>query len=261
MVIKDGIHMVHNPKVAKQRAKDGKEVYTADMPVETVDKQGILDDLTGCSIGSVKNVYGAICLVPGKRRSEYEDMTGYSKAVIYATTSALLKLGVIADVNPIGVARFERVADAPLPDGWDMDAILVDSQDRLDNADSYHNRYSKTNVSAGKPTEDSPLCDILANKKSILPQAVSAYQDFLAFIQDAPVRTGELQTIRKALIEFCEYRIAHVSIDCPLCKRGKLERNDHTASCPKCKASVTMGSFDLSVRAMELLAESRRDEE
>ena len=252
----NGIHMVHNPKVAGQRAKAGKDVYTSEPQTKSVELN-LGDGATKFSEDTVKTVWAAIYLNPLKTRSELVLLTGYSYGVVYSVTKDLMDHGMIINVEPSRAAAFEINAKAKLPVGWVVDQILADAKPRLDDPESYRIRRGGQTAQPEKVEIDSSLASILANTKPILPQSVGAYKEFYDYILGAPAATQELKNIVSALKDFCQYRMTHVSIDCPLCKKGKLVRNGFTAFCPKCKASATMGSFEASVRAMQLLADSK----
>lgn len=255
----DGIHMVHNRKVADQRAKAGKEVYTSEPHTKTVDLN-LGDGATKVSEDTVKTIWAAIYMNPAKTRSELVLLTGYSGGVVYSVTKELMDYGLIINVEPSRAAAFEINSKAKLPVGWVIDQILADAKPRLDDPESYRVRRGSHTEQPENVEIDSSLASILANTKPILPSSVGAYKEFYEFIQGAPATTQELKTIVSSLKDFCQYRMTHVSIDCPLCKKGKLVRNGFTAFCPKCKASATMGSFEASVRAMQLLADSKGDQ-
>lgn len=261
MAVVEGIHMVHNPKVAAQRLKDGKDVLTAVTPVTEptpAPTEVIEETPVGFSMHSAKIIWGAIRIRPNISRSELMSATGYSRAMVYSTVKHLLGQDlVIATETPQGLVL--SVNDAKMPDGWDVETVLADAKERMSNPDAYKLTRSKPNGSEG--SMDSSLIQMLSNKKPILPQAVGAYQEFLDYIVSAPTGTKELQTIVSELVSLCKYRLMHVSIECPLCGKGKIERNGNGASCPKCKASINMGSFDASLQAMRTLAGARGNEE
>ena len=254
----NGVHMVHNPKVADQRVKAGKEVYTSEPHAKTVELK-LGDGSTKVSEDTFKNIWAAIYLNPARTRSELVLLTGYSGGVVYFVTKELMDYGLIINVEPSRAAAFEINGKAKLPVGWVVDKILSDAKPRLDDPESYRIRRGQTTQTENVEIDPS-LVSILANTKPILPQNVGAYKEFYEYIQGAPATTQELKTIVRSLKDFCQYRLTHVSIECPLCKKGKLERNGFTAFCPKCRASATMGSFESSVRAMQLLADSRGDQ-
>lgn len=213
-----------------------------------------MKNIEGCQI-----VYGVLLTKGRMNYNSVGKICGRSQYWVKEHVIMLKDLGLVETVKT-GPAMQSPVecyvlADAPLPDGWDVDEMIA-------MAGSVRPAEQK----ADAPKEPKPfgahVIKAFSTDAVVLEKAKPVYEAFYEDLRNLPdYSVPEIRQIVKDLMELCRKRIADVHYECPVCK-GKLKRTGNEVRCEgRCKISVGAPDLESAMKYMRLIAEAKRRED
>lgn len=210
--------------------------------------------------GSCKLVYGVLLVKGRMNYSALSKACGYVSPGWCVDRVDMLKSMGLVNTEKMGTAAKSPVecyvlADAPLPDGWDVDEMI-----------SMAGSVRPAEQKAGAAKEPKPfgahVVKAFSTDATVLEKAKPVYEAFYEDLRNLPeYSVPEIRGIVKDLMELCRKRIAEVHYECPVCG-GKLKRTGSEVRCEgRCKISVGAPDLDTALKYMRLIAAAKREED
>ena len=250
----------YNETVTKIRQSNNKPVpsnpYGRDSPANREYQDDRNAAIKKMKLERVQFAYGRFL---EKKRFNYRtfmDETGFTEHIAKDVLDELIKLGLVRaniENSSTFAKQFEIISDKVIPDGWPAKGELMTMEITFKVV-----QQPTVRKVADKPDEsriiNNPLTKALKNTEYHPMNGVDGYEQFMKDTAKF-YNTPELDEIVKAVHELCKSRIEQQYIECPLCK-GRIQRTASMARCTKCGVIQDGGTFEQSMKMLNIIAKS-----
>ena len=264
--VERGIH--YKPRRAMDRlpgsevpaVQDAPAEQAVAVPVQTDAPKASTESMSLTNIRGCQIVYGILLTKGRMNYASIGNACGRSTYWVKCHVTMLKGLGLVETVKtgPAVQSPVECyvLADAPLPDGWNVDEMIAMAQ-------SQRPAEKKDAPSVGSKPFGAHVAKAFSGDPVVLEKAMPTYQAFYEDLRNLPdYPVPEIRGIIQDLMELCRKRLKNVHYECPVCK-GTLKRVGNEVRCEgRCKISVGAPDLESAMKYMRLIAEAkRRDDE
>ena len=189
--------------------------------------------------------------------TQLKQRTGLKNGPIYSSLNTLDNLGVLS----IGMAMGKGTPKVYSFLDNDIEGLR---RDELTDLESLRPQTA-AGIPEGDSASDNPLTKALSLVDHHIPlTSIDGYRkvidDIKGLNDGGRYGIDEIDRILDCIIELSKKRIDEADYKCPVCRKGRLEKDITAAYCTnsKCKAFANGGSFELSVKMLEFRAEMEK---